>query len=813
MASQTSSPYQLPPDNIADIIDAPPTPATSLSPDLQWLALLALPSLPPIEELARHELRLAGLRFYPRTRQRSRMGHFNGATLRHLETRQEMTLKGLPEGSRLRRMRWSPDSRHIAITRLTPEGGELWLADVDTFTARRLTGPILHNITIGSYRWLPNSKELLLAVVPDELGDAPGAPEVPAGPVIEENLGRKTPARTYQDLLSNPHDEALLEHHMRVQLVRIDLDGQQTPFLEPDLYLSASPSPDGRYVMLESTHKPWSYQVPLGRFPRRMSVVEISSGEEIYEIADLPLAVEIPIGFSATRTGRRAIGWRQDAPATIKWVEAQDGGDPERDVPIRDHLYTLAAPFTDEPTLLAKTATRLSGISWGRGDLALVTEAWWQTRRMRVWIIQPDHPDAEAQLLFDRSWEDRYDNPGSPMMRETPSGHVVLHTSSDGESLFFVGAGASPEGNKPFLDRRPLGEGEVERLWRSAPPHYEAPVALLDDDAQRLLTARESVEEAPNYFIRDLSDPEHAPNPLTHFPHPTPQLKGVQKELIRYQRADGLPLTGTLYLPAGYDAERDGPLPTLLWAYPQEFKSASAAGQVRNSPHRFVRVGWYSPLLWLMRGWAVLNDPAMPIVGEGDEEPNDTYIEQLVSGAKAAIDTLTERGVTDPDRVAIGGHSYGAFMTANLLAHSDLFRAGIARSGAYNRTLTPFGFQAEERTLWQAPDTYAAMSPFNHADKITAPLLLIHGAMDNNSGTYPMQSERFYQALKGHGATARLVMLPHESHGYQARESIMHMAWEMNRWLELHVAPRDAADAAAAEHDATQGQSDGDTAD
>ena len=307
----------------------------------------------------------------------------------------------------------------------------------------------------------------------------------------------------------------------------------------------------------------------------------------------------------------------------------------------------------------------------------------------------------------------------------------------------------------------------------------------MDEDGHLLLTRRESVEIPPNFFIRDLRS--GALEAVTDFPHPTPQLLGVQKELIRYKRADGLALTGTLFLPAGHDPEKDGPLPTILWAYPREFKSASAAGQVRDSPHRFVRVGWWSPVPWVTRGYAVLSDPAMPIIGEGESEPNDTYVEQLVSGARAAVETLVERGISDPAKVAVGGHSYGAFMTANLLAHSDLFCAGIARSGAFNRTLTPFGFQSEERTLWQARETYFEMSPFVHADKIKAPLLIIHGAEDNNSGTYPMQSERFYNALKGHGATTRLVMLPHESHGYRARESIMHTVWEMDTWLSRYV--------------------------
>jgi dipeptidyl aminopeptidase/acylaminoacyl peptidase len=299
-----------------------------------------------------------------------------------------------------------------------------------------------------------------------------------------------------------------------------------------------------------------------------------------------------------------------------------------------------------------------------------------------------------------------------------------------------------------------------------------------------VLTRRESVQEPPNYFYHNLE--KNRTVQLTGFPHPTPQLKGITKELIRYNRDDGLKLTARLYLPDGYTTA-DGPLPMVMWAYPREYKSADAAGQVTDSPYRFIRTSWSSPVVWLLRGYAVLDYPSMPIIGEGDEEPNDSFIEQLVAGAKAAIDEVVRRGVADPERIAIGGHSYGAFMTANLLAHSDLFRAGIARSGAYNRSLTPFGFQSEDRTFWEAPETYFAMSPFMHADKVDEPILLIHGEADNNSGTYPMQSERFYNALKGHGAICRLVMLPHESHGYRARESALHVLYETDRWLEKYV--------------------------
>ena len=231
---------------------------------------------------------------------------------------------------------------------------------------------------------------------------------------------------------------------------------------------------------------------------------------------------------------------------------------------------------------------------------------------------------------------------------------------------------------------------------------------------------------------------------------------------LTYKRADGVPLSFELYLLPDY-----GPgtrLPTLIWAYPREFNDADTAGQVFGSSKRFTEVTGYSQLFHVLNGFAVLDNASMPVVGDVDTV-NDTYIKQIVDDAKAAIDKAAEMGVTDPARVAVVGHSYGAFMTANLLAHCDLFKAGIAESGAHNRTLTPFGFQSERRTIWQAPDVYIKMSPFMYADKIKTPMLLIHGEADDNDGTFPIQSDRMYQAIRGNGGVARLVFLPFEAHG------------------------------------------------
>lgn len=776
--------YRTPSQVLVDIVDAPLTPSVSISPDHSWMLLMAQPSLPSIAELAEPELRLAGLRIKPRINGPSRSGYSTGLTVKHVVDLAERPVQGLPPEPRIQNLAWSPDGSTVAFTNTTDDGIELWVADVASGRARRLVGPRLDLTLADGPTWLADSKTLLVPLLPDARGPEPAAPRVPTGPVIQQNVGKTAPARTYQDMLHNPHDEALFAYYGTAQLARVTLDGRVTPVGGPGLLWNVEPSPDGHYLLVETLHRPFSYLVPASRFPRRLEVTDLD-GRPVFQLADLPLMESVPVPFGSVPTGPRSVQWRADVPATLVWVEAQDGGDAGREAEIRDKVFMLAAPFRDTPVDLARLGYRYGGIQWGTDDIALISETWWRTRRRRTWRLHPGRLAVAPELLWDRSYEDRYGDPGSPDMGRNAAGRSVLVVGADGHSLFLIGAGASPAGNRPFVDRLDLRTKRTTRLFRSEAPSYERPIQVLDRNARSVLTLRESVEDPPNYFVRDLRNSRL--RQLTSFPNPTPQLAGVKKELITYDRADGVQLSGTLYLPAGYDAGRDGRLPLLMWAYPREFKSADAASQITDSPYRFDRLSGWSTPIWVALGYAVLDGPTMPIIGEGNQEPNDTYVEQLVASAKAAVDEVVHRGVADPERIAVGGHSYGAFMTANLLAHSHLFAAGIARSGAYNRTLTPFGFQAEQRTFWQAPDVYFRMSPFMHADSVSAPILLIHGMADNNSGTWPIQSDRFYDALKGLGKTTRLVLLPEEAHGYRARESILHMLWEMETWLDRYV--------------------------
>ena len=774
----------MPPKEIVELVDAPLTPSAFLSPTNDWMLLLEAPPLLTMEDLSQPELKLAGIRFNPQTNDQTRPGYFIKVSIQQVAPDKKPQAIQLPAGARVRSPSWSPDGKHFAFTISTTSGIELWTGDTASGTAKRHGSFYLNQVIPGfPYQWLSDSRHIIARIAIDAADKTKEASSAPSGPVIQETAERKAPAVTYQDLLKTPKDAETFERHITSAIVRIAQDGTITELIKGTIN-RAEPSPDGKYLLVETIHRPFSYLVPYYRFPRRVEVRD-SEGKLIKEVVDLPLEDTTPVDFDAVPMGPRDFEWRSDQPSTLYWVEAQDKGDPRVEAKIRDKIFLLSPPFNGKPVELASVELRFERIDWGGDDLALVTESWWKNRKTRTWRILPADPSKKPHLIFDRSSEDRYSDPGYPIYKTSQWGTYVIRRTNSGNEIFLSGDGASTEGDRPFLDELDLTTIKTKRLWRSEAPSYEYVYEVLDDSGLNIFTSRESPSEPPNYFLRNLTT--NTVEPLTNFPHPSPQFSKTKKELIRYKRADGVDLTATLYLPADYDQTKDGPLPVLMWAYPQEFKSADAAGQVTDSPYRFIRVYSSSPLFWLVRGYAILDDPSMPIIGEGEKQPNDTYVDQLVSSAQAAIDELVKRGVGDRSRMAIGGHSYGAFMTANLLAHSDLFRAGIARSGAYNRTLTPFSFQAEERTFWEATDTYIKMSPFTFSNKINEPILLTHGMDDNNTGTYPIQSERLYQAIKGLGGTARLVMLPYESHGYRARESVLHVLWEMDRWLETYV--------------------------
>ncbi|MCF8227997.1 MAG: prolyl oligopeptidase family serine peptidase [Bacteroidales bacterium] len=783
--AQENIEYQKPPKEILELVDVERAPSVRMDDRQEFMVLLYRDAYKTIEELSQEEMRLAGLRINPKTNIVSRTTYYNNIKIRNIRNNEKdaRQVAGLPDNPLLTNFSWSPDQKRMAFTHTVSDGVELWVLDLENASVRKLTEATVNANMGDEINWFENSRAMLVKMLPadrETLIDKDEA--VPTGPTVSINEGKKAQNRTYQDLLSDKIDEHNFEQLAHSEIYKVYISGQKEKWLGSAMYRGISFSPDGEYVMVSEIHRPFSYLVPYYRFPYTTSIYT-KNAKKVETVLDVPLIEDLPQGFMAVRMGRRNLGWRDDKPSTLVYAEALDGGDPDSSVAYRDEVFLLEAPFQGEGEPLLKTQNRYSGIQWGNDHLAIAYDYWWNTRNTKTYVFDPAKPKKEPVVLFDRNYQDRYSDPGRFQNERNEMGSYVLMLR--GKNAFLIGAGYSDAGQFPFLDKMNLKSKKKERLYQSEYTDKLENLLEYDPDQEELLVRIESPTDYPNYFFRDLKDEEL--EQLTFFENPFESLQDVHKEVITYKRDDGLELNGTLYLPVGYDMDKKEKMPMILWAYPREFKDKASASQKTSNPNEFIYPWYGSPLFWLTKGYVVLDDAAFPIIGEGDDEPNDSFRKQLVANAKAAIDAVDSLGYIDPEKVAVGGHSYGAFMVANLLSHSELFAAGIARSGAYNRTLTPFGFQSEERNYWEAPEVYYNMSPFMHADKMKTPLLLVHGKADNNSGTYPMQSERYFNALKGLGANVRLVMLPKESHGYRAKESILHVLWEQDRWLDKHL--------------------------
>ena len=781
--------YQEPVDEIKSLVEAPLAPQVRVDSRGEHLLLLYRDSYKTIAELSEPELRLGGLRVNPLINAGSRTRYYNALAVKHIGQGTGAggalaSVGGLPAKPRLAHFTWSPDERYVTFTHATQKGVEIWLLDVTSQRVRRLSQASV-NANLGNpVTWSADSQSLLVRMLPEDTGSLiETSTAVPTGPTVSDSDGAKAQNRTYQDLLKSPADEHNFEQLARSVIYHLDLKGNSEPWLAADLYRDVDISPDGRYVLVTRIKRPFSYLVPFYRFASRTDILS-RSGEMVKQLLDKPVDEVRPKGFMATTKEKRGFSWRADLPATITWVQALDGGDPAMRVDYRDEVFELSAPFTGKPKSLVKTMNRLDTIHWGNDQLAVVEDFWFDNRNTKTYVFNPSDSSVGAKLIFDQNYQDRYSDPGTFMKHKNSRSQRVL--TLDKGKAFLAGEGFSAEGQFPFIDQIDLTQGQRQRRYESTyTDQLERLVQGIDMIRGVVLVRLESPSNYPNYYLRNIQS--NTLTPITNFENPYAALSNVHKEVVSYQRDDGLDLSATLYLPAGYDKSKGEKLPLLMWAYPVEYKDKNSAGQNTSNASEFIYPYYGSPIFWVTRGFAVLDDAAFPIVGEDGKQPNDSFRQQLVANAAAAINAIDAVGYIDRDRVAVGGHSYGAFMVANLLSHSDLFAAGIARSGAYNRTLTPFGFQREERSYWDAPGVYYSMSPFMHADKMKTPLLLIHGAADNNSGTYPMQSERYFNALKGLGAPARLVVLPKESHGYRGKESILHMLWEQDQWLQQYV--------------------------
>jgi len=792
--------YNQPPKYILDVMHAPSSPSPSVSPTHDAIILVTMQDYPPMSRVATPYLRLAGVRVEPKNHSKHDTPGGYGITVCATSFELVRVADGkqihvaLPAGACPGSPIWAADGKHFAFANTAPDAVELWIGDAVTGKVHPVPGTHLNPMFGDDIQWMPDQKTLLVKLVPQGIGAPPSAPIELSGPSIQETGGQKGQSSTYEnrDTLNNKHDEDLFDFYASSQLAFVNAaTAAITPIGKPANYDSIDPAPDGKNVLVTAIHKPYSYVTTYDRFPNEVEVWDTSNRAHVlvHTVASLPLADRVPI--NGVPLGPRDFSWRPTDPATLVWAEALDGGDWKVSAPARDKLMLQKAPFTSPAVEIARTEQRYDGFSWSeQPDLALLSE--WDHNRhwMRTFIVNVDEPQQEPRLLWDLSTDERYANPGYPVRRRLANGFSVIRR--DGDSIYLTGTGASVDGDRPFLDRLNLTTLKSERLFRSDKTSYEQFIAFTGEDTRTFLTWHQSPVDPPNAFLRTLGNSLDAPAgeatvastsvAVTHIPDPTPEVRAIKKRLVTYKRADGVDLSFTLYTPPNY---KEGTrVPAILYAYPLDYADASKAGQVSGSQETFTRLRQYR--LLLLAGYAIIDNAAFPIVGD-PKKAYDTYMEQLVADATAAVNEAVLLGVVDPDRVGVTGHSHGALMTANLLAHSNLFRAGVATSGSYNKTLTPFGFQNEQRSVWEAPDVYRNVSPFFFADKFKTPILIVHGAEDANPGTTPLQASKLYEAIRGNGGTARLVMLPHEPHWYTAMESNEQLIYEMLNWFDKYV--------------------------
>ncbi|OCB70633.1 S9 family peptidase [Flavobacterium piscis] len=783
--AQENLTYQKPSKSILDLADYQRAPTVSMDTKKETMLLMYRNTYKTLDDLNQEELRLGGLRINPVTNISSTVTYTTNLKLRKISSKNETQVAGLPENAKISNISWSPNDKKILFSHTTNSGVELWVVDVATAKATKLTDATV-NANLGNpFSWFLDSETILVKMLPKNrkpLLDS--KKDLPTGPIISSTSGAKSQNRTYPDMLKNQNDEINFENIITSELYKVSLNGTATLFKEAAMYAGERISPDGNYIMLTTIQKPFSYVVPLYRFPSK-TVVYDARGKEIKTVNEVPLNEIIPKGFMAVRKGKREMAWRNDKPATLSYVVALDEGDPANKVDFRDEVFLWDAPFTNNATTLAKVPQRYNDIVWGNDNTAFLTDEWYDTRNTKTYLINPSNPSQQPKVITDRNQQDVYSDPGVFETKKNEYNKYVL--AIEKENAYRIGEGYTKEGQFPFIDEFNLKTLQSKRLYTSTYKDKKEDLLGIEDfKTGKVLVQIQSKSDYPNYYFRNIKK-QNSLTPITSFQNPFESIKNVSKEVIKYKRKDGVELSGTLYLPAGYDKVKKEKLPLLIWAYPAEYKDKNSAGQSTQNSNEFTFPYYGSFVYWVTKGYVVLDDAAFPIIGEGTTEPNDNFIPQLVANAEAAIDAVDALGYINRKKVAVGGHSYGAFMTANLLTHSNLFACGIARSGAYNRTLTPFGFQSEQRNYWETPEVYTAMSPFMNADKMKTPLLLVHGEADNNPGTFTLQTERYYQALKGLGATTRMVILPKEAHSYVAKENILHLLWEQDQFLEKYL--------------------------
>jgi dipeptidyl aminopeptidase/acylaminoacyl peptidase len=802
--------YILPPESVQELFSRDKNYVTldALSPDGKHFLVTRSTELSTLEKMSFETYRLAELEFRPKTNRHWYLDTFgmNGLRVYSFEQRQLKDIP-IPADTIVSDMMWSPDGGKVAFLAHRPEGTRVWTADVatgktsplgDAFVMATLTGRRGRGTpaTSGSrmLQWTPKGTVITL-LVPSDRGPEPER-GVPKSPIIRRTREKPSPTRTQPFLLKDEHDMALFRYYTTAQMAELAPGKAPRKIGEPAVYMGFSSSPDGQYILAEKLVEPFSFIVGYSSFPNRLDVMDLD-GKVVSNIR------EIPLQENQTRRSSQVL---QDFPREVVWhpsgatlgflwkeekkrdEEGEESEDEER-TPRRDRIMSLAPPFDMSQVKLHVLNTdkdqSFNGIRYAmEGDFAFVTvrdsdnENGESTEKIVAYHLGRDDP-TEQIVVPEYDPDDIIDHPGEILTQRTQNGIVYALTSSKGGQVYLEGDGLKEDFKpQPFVDRVAIGGGQKERVFEGGKDMYERPLVPLDPDLSQMIVARESKAEFPNSY---LWSPSGSMNKLTANQDPFPEITGVKRVDFTFTRRDGLEIQGRISLPVGY--QEGTRVPAMFWTYPSEYSSEKEYEEdaIRDRNHnRFTHLSYLRwSDIWLSQGYALVH-PDVPIIDKGNTY-NDNYVQHMVDSLYAAIRKVDQMGYIDVDRIGHGGHSYGAFATANLLAHTPFFKAGIAGNGAYNRSLTPMGFQSERRFIWDTHGLYLEMSPFFQADRIDTPILLYHGADDNNTGTFPIQSDRLIQALTGLGKTAVLYKYPYESHSPRAKATYMDI-WA--RWLE-----------------------------
>ncbi len=664
--------------------------------------------------------------------------------------------------SRFTFVQFSPDGARLSALRVaTGKPSELWIYDIATGRTRKVSSHV-SPVWGNPCEWV-DADALLCRMRPKR---PPALPEPSTdGPVVVDHAGDTLPTRTYTMLLENGYDDALFEHYFTVELARISSKGKVERLgVSPGLIKHFEVAPSGQYVLLRRLQPPYPRLVPAPRFPATVEVWDLAAGKRIYQSEPVGFGIEDSDEYGAELD---SIQWQPDQPATAGYLYRR----PLKDGAVEYQWRTLQASPTAKPVVLARSDSRILSFGWSSAGTP-----WHLSRGQQGETVLTVLLPEGNNILWHGDRSDRAADPGRALRVDGQQGPVLEH---DGR-IFLTGDGLTAAGPRPFLNSVDIRSGETRQLWLAEDGVYEPVLAILDPAQEAWLTRRET-ETRPPQLNRVQ---QGTVSTLYSAGDPYPALQKVERRRIEYPRADGVTLRATLYLPKSNDAPK--PLPTLIWIYPREYDDPAQAEQLDSKAFRFHNIVGPSAIAATLAGYAVVVSPTVPILSTDD---GNGYLPQLVASTDALVDFLVEQNISHPGRIAIGGRSYGAFSAANLLIHSDKFASGIAMSGAYNRTLTPFGFQHEKRSFWEATDYYSSISPFFHANQVKKPLLLVHGGEDPNPGTPKAQARRFFHALVGEGAVCRYVELPGEAHHYRGRETVLYATWEMINWLDLTIGP------------------------